>query len=220
MGVCQIGTWLRFAFVDRVGSGGTRLPRGARSGFVLRRRARVGRVGTRLNRLERFGARVKPGKRRGSKRQWSWRAIRVVVVGVLVSYAAYRAFDLVVSASTLQVQRISVRGNARMSEGQVRALADGIRGKSILTADLAIVKAWRGDTEGNLVYRMTARNFNPMMATAAKVTVAEVEELVEPGTFDPDGIHTPGIYVKRIIKGPSYEKRIEQRTTRPKVEAA
>jgi len=85
-----------------------------------------------------------------------------------------------------------------------------------LTADLAIVKAWKGDTEGNLVYRMTARNFNPMMATAAKVTVAEVEELVEPGQLDPDSIHTPGIYVKRIIKGAQYEKRIEQRTTRPK----
>jgi 3-oxoacid CoA-transferase subunit A len=84
-----------------------------------------------------------------------------------------------------------------------------------LFADLAIVKAWKGDTEGNLVYRMTARNFNPMMATAAKVTVAEVEELVEPGTLDPDSIHTPGIYVKRIVKGPRYEKRIEQRTTRP-----
>jgi len=81
-------------------------------------------------------ARVKPGKRRGSKRQWPWRAVRVVVIVVLVSYAVYRAFDLVVSASTLQVQRISVRGNARMSEGEVRALADGIRGKSILTADL------------------------------------------------------------------------------------
>src|SRR5579872_4500137 len=85
-----------------------------------------------------------------------------------------------------------------------------------LFADLAIVKAWKGDTEGNLVYRMTARNFNPMMATAAKVTVAEVEELVEPGQLDPDSIHTPGIYVKRIIKGAQYEKRIEQRTTRPK----
>jgi 3-oxoacid CoA-transferase subunit A len=84
-----------------------------------------------------------------------------------------------------------------------------------LTADLAIVKAWKGDTEGNLIYRMTARNFNPMMATAAKVTVAEVEELVEPGQLGPDSIHTPGIYVKRIIKGPHYEKRIEQRTTRP-----
>jgi 3-oxoacid CoA-transferase subunit A len=83
-----------------------------------------------------------------------------------------------------------------------------------LTADLAIVKAWKGDTEGNLVYRLTARNFNPMMATAAKVTVAEVEELVEPGELDPDCIHTPGIFVQRIIKGARYEKRIEQRTTR------
>jgi 3-oxoacid CoA-transferase subunit A len=85
-----------------------------------------------------------------------------------------------------------------------------------LTADLAIVKAWKGDTEGNLVYRLTARNFNPMMATAAKVTIAEVEELVEPGTLDPDCIHTPGIYVKRMIRGPHYEKRIEQRTIRPR----
>jgi 3-oxoacid CoA-transferase subunit A len=83
-----------------------------------------------------------------------------------------------------------------------------------LTADLSVVKAWKADTEGNLVYRMTARNFNPMMATAGKVTVAEVEELVEPGQLDPDGIHTPGIYVQRIIVGGNYEKRIEQRTVR------
>jgi 3-oxoacid CoA-transferase subunit A len=83
-----------------------------------------------------------------------------------------------------------------------------------LTADVAIVKAWKGDTEGNLVYRMTARNFNPMMATAGRVTVAEVEELVEPGQLDPDGIHTPGIYVQRIIQGREYVKRIEQRTIR------
>ena len=85
-----------------------------------------------------------------------------------------------------------------------------------LTADLAIVKAWKGDTDGNLVYRMTARNFNPMMATAGKFTVAEVEELVEPGQLDPDTIHTPGIYVARIIQGRNYEKRIEQRTIRQK----
>ena len=85
-----------------------------------------------------------------------------------------------------------------------------------LVADLAIVKAWKGDKEGNLVYRMTARNFNPMMATAGKVTVAEVEELVEIGTLDPDYIHTPGIFVQRIIEGKGYEKRIEQRTTRKK----
>lgn len=83
-----------------------------------------------------------------------------------------------------------------------------------LFADLAIVKAQTGDTEGNLIYRKTARNFNPMMATAATVTLAEVEELVEPGTLDADHIHTPGIFVNRILKGESFEKRIEQRTTR------
>ena len=87
-----------------------------------------------------------------------------------------------------------------------------------LTADLSIVKAWKGDTAGNLVYRMTARNFNPMMATAGKFTVAEVEELVEPGQLDPDTIHTPGIYVQRIIQGRNYEKRIEQRTIRPSID--
>ena len=83
-----------------------------------------------------------------------------------------------------------------------------------LKADFAIVKAWKGDTLGNLIYKGTARNFNPMMATAGKITLAEVEELVEPGTLDPNMIHTPGIYVQRIFKGSNYEKRIEQRTTR------
>ena len=83
-----------------------------------------------------------------------------------------------------------------------------------LIADLSIVHAWKGDTEGNLVYRKTARNFNPVMATAGKVTVAEVEHLVEPGQIDPDHIHTPGIFVQRIVHYPSYEKRIEQRTVR------
>ena len=83
-----------------------------------------------------------------------------------------------------------------------------------LVADLAIIHAWRADREGNLVYRKTARNFNPVMATAAKVTVAEVEHLVEPGGIEPDHIHTPGIFVKRIVRCPSYEKRIEQRTVR------
>ena len=83
-----------------------------------------------------------------------------------------------------------------------------------LRADLAIVKAWKGDTEGNLIYRKTARNFNPNMATAAKVTIAEVEELVPAGSLDGDAIHTPGIYVDRILQGSSYEKRIEQRTVR------
>ncbi|AEU39069.1 CoA transferase subunit A [Granulicella mallensis] len=86
-----------------------------------------------------------------------------------------------------------------------------------LHADFALIKAWRGDRAGNLVYRRTARNFNPMMATAARVTVAEVEELVEPGELDPDLIHTPGIYVQRIYCAPC-EKRIERRTVR-KVEA-
>ena len=79
-------------------------------------------------------------------------------------------------------------------------------------ADYAIVKAWKGDTNGNLIYRATARNFNPLMAMAGKITIAEVEELVEAGELDPDQIHTPGIYVHRIFKGSNYEKRIEQRT--------
>ncbi|MBL7927378.1 MAG: CoA transferase subunit A [Bacteroidia bacterium] len=79
-------------------------------------------------------------------------------------------------------------------------------------ADFAIVKAWKGDTTGNLVFRHTARNFNPLMAMAGKITIAEVEELVEPGQLDPDHIHTPGIYVHRIFKGQVFEKRIEQRT--------
>jgi len=83
-----------------------------------------------------------------------------------------------------------------------------------LVADLSIVKAWKGDHEGNLVYRETARNFNPMMATAGKITVAEVEELVPTGALDPDHIHTPGIFVQRILKGMNYEKRIEKRTIR------
>jgi 3-oxoacid CoA-transferase subunit A len=83
-----------------------------------------------------------------------------------------------------------------------------------LLADLAVVHAWKGDTEGNLVYRKTARNFNPMMATAGKVTVAQVEYLVEPGQIDPDHIITPGIFVQRIVHVPDAEKRIEQRTTR------
>jgi len=83
-----------------------------------------------------------------------------------------------------------------------------------LKADFALIKAWKGDKWGNLVYRKTARNFNPMMATAAKITIAEVEHLVEPGEIDPDLVHTPGVYVKRIIQGTNYEKRIERRTLR------
>jgi len=87
-----------------------------------------------------------------------------------------------------------------------------------LVADLSIVKAWKADEAGNLIYRKTARNFNPMMATAGKVCVVEVEEIVPVGTLDPDHIHTPGIYVDRLIQG-SFEKRIEQRTVRQRVEA-
>jgi 3-oxoacid CoA-transferase subunit A len=84
-------------------------------------------------------------------------------------------------------------------------------------ADFAIVKAWKGDTDGNLVYHETARNFNPLMAMAGKITIAEVEQLVPAGELDPDCIHTPGIYVHRIFQGEKYEKRIEQRTVRKKV---
>jgi 3-oxoacid CoA-transferase subunit A len=97
---------------------------------------------------------------------------------------------------------------SRLVDGETYVLETG------LTADLAIVKAWKGDTEGNLVYRMTARNFNPMMATAGRVTVAEVEELVPVGTLDPNHIHTPGIFVQRLFQGRHYHKPIEQRTVR------
>jgi 3-oxoacid CoA-transferase subunit A len=83
-------------------------------------------------------------------------------------------------------------------------------------ADFALVKAWKGDTDGNLIFKETARNFNPLMAMAGKITIAEVEELVQPGELDPDQIHTPGIYVHRIFKGVNYEKRIEKRTVTPK----
>jgi 3-oxoacid CoA-transferase subunit A len=86
--------------------------------------------------------------------------------------------------------------------------------ENALTADFAIVKAWKGDRFGNLVYKGTARNFNPVMATAGKITIAEVEELVEPGDLDPNFIHTPGVFVQRIFQGTNYEKRIEQRTVR------
>ena len=98
----------------------------------------------------------------------------------------------------------------RVFEGETYLMERG------LTADLAIVKAWKGDTKGNLVYRKTARNFNPMMATAGKVTAAEVEHLVPAGELDKDSIHTPGIFVDRIFQGARYEKRIEQLTVRPR----
>jgi 3-oxoacid CoA-transferase subunit A len=84
-------------------------------------------------------------------------------------------------------------------------------------ADFAIVKAWKGDKHGNLMFKDTARNFNPMMAMAGKITIAEVEELVEAGELTPNDIHVPGIYVNRIVLGQDYEKRIEQRTTKPRV---
>ncbi len=101
----------------------------------------------------------------------------------------------------------------REFKGETYVMEQALRG------DLAIVHAWRGDTEGNLAYRYTARNFNPMMATAAEFTVAEVEHLVEAGEIDPDAVHTPGIYVNRIVHIPDPIKRIEQRTTRPRVAA-
>ena len=94
----------------------------------------------------------------------------------------------------------------RMFNGKVYLM------ESWLRADFSLVKAWKGDTLGNLIYRGTARNFNPMMAAAGTVTIAEVEELVQPGELDPNAIHTPGIYVHRIFQGVNYEKRIEQRT--------
>jgi 3-oxoacid CoA-transferase subunit A len=108
-----------------------------------------------------------------------------------------------------------------IAEGKESREFDGItyimeRG---LTADVSIVHAYKGDTEGNLVYRKTARNFNPMMAAAGKLTVAEVEHLVQAGEIDPDTIHTPGIFVHRIVHAPNIVKRIEQRTTRPRAAA-
>ncbi len=103
-----------------------------------------------------------------------------------------------------------------VSEGKEIRVFDGrpFVMERALTADFALIKAWRGDRLGNLVYRKTARNFNPLMATAARITIAEVEELVEPGELDPDHVITPGIYVKQILRGEKYEGRIERRTTR------
>jgi 3-oxoacid CoA-transferase subunit A len=105
-----------------------------------------------------------------------------------------------------------------VADGKETRVLDGVPCvlETALKADFAFVKAWKGDTHGNLVYRATARNFNPMMATAARVTIAEVEELVPAGELDPDMIHTPGIYVQRIFTGVDYEKPIEQRTLRPR----
>jgi 3-oxoacid CoA-transferase subunit A len=115
-----------------------------------------------------------------------------------------------------------VGAGTQVAEGKETRTVDGetyVLEKG-LVADVALVKAWKGDTEGNLIYRKTARNFNPNMATAADVTVAEVEELVEPGVLDGDSIHTPGIFVQRIIQGARYSKLIEKRTVRKREEGS
>ena len=108
------------------------------------------------------------------------------------------------------VRKASPRKETREFDGRTFVLETALR------ADFALIKAWKGDVLGNLVYRKTARNFNPMMATAARVTIAEVEELVPAGMLDPDQVHTPCIYVDRVLAGAGYEKRIEQRTVRRK----
>src|SRR5258707_11562427 len=104
----------------------------------------------------------------------------------------------------------------QVAEGKETREFDGRRYvlEQALRADVSIVKAWKGDRFGNLVYRKTTRNFNPMIAAAGRVTIAEVESLVEPGELDPDHVHTPGIYVQRVVEGAKYEKSIEQRTVR------
>src|SRR5271166_6535208 len=122
--------------------------------------------------------------------------------------AGIHAFFTRTGAGTL----VAEGKEARVVEGETYVLETG------LVADVSLIKAWKGDTEGNLVYRKTARNFNPNMATAARFTVAEVEELVEVGTLDPDHIHTPGIFVQRIIQGARYTKLIEKRTVRKREE--
>jgi len=113
-----------------------------------------------------------------------------------------------------------VGAGTQVADGKPTITADGetyVLEKG-LVADVSLVKAWKGDAEGNLIYRKTARNFNPNMATAARITVAEVEELVETGSLDPDGIHTPGIFVQRIVQGARYTKLIEKRTVRKRKE--
>jgi 3-oxoacid CoA-transferase subunit A len=124
--------------------------------------------------------------------------------------AGIYAFYTKVGAGTL----VAEGKEQRTVDGETYVLEKG------LTADVSLVKAWKGDTEGNLIYRKTARNFNPVMATAAHVTVAEVEELVEQGELDGDSIHTPGIFVQRIVQGARYSKVIEKRTVRKRQEAS
>ena len=106
------------------------------------------------------------------------------------------------------IEKASTRKETRIFEGREFVL------ELAITGDYGLVKAWRGDRHGNLVYRASARNFNPLCATAARVTIAEVEELVEPGAIDPDHVHTPGVFVQRIFQGTQYQKRIERRTVR------
>lgn len=108
-----------------------------------------------------------------------------------------------------------------VAEGKPVELIEGERyvRESWLRADLAIVRAWKGDTQGNLVYRKTARNFNPVMATAAKVTIAEVEHIEQAGMIDADLVHTPGIFVQRVVQGRGYQRRVEKITTRPRPQA-
>jgi 3-oxoacid CoA-transferase A subunit len=120
--------------------------------------------------------------------------------------AGIPAFYTPTGAGTLRAEG----RETRLFDGREHLLETAIRG------DVAIVKAWKGDRWGNLVYRKTAQNFNPLCAAAARFTVAEVEELVEVGTLDPDHVHTPGIYVQRIFQGGAYKKPIEQRTVRPR----
>jgi 3-oxoacid CoA-transferase subunit A len=124
--------------------------------------------------------------------------------------AGIHAFFTKTGAGTL----VADGKETRVVDGETYILETGI------VTDVSLVKAWKGDTEGNLIYRKTARNFNPNMATAGRITVAEVEELVEPGVLHPDSIHTPGIYVKRIINGSPYRKLIEKRTVRQREESS
>jgi len=124
--------------------------------------------------------------------------------------AGIHAFFTKVGAGTL----VAEGKETRTVDGETYVLEKG------LVADVSLIKAWKGDTEGNLVYRKTARNFNPNMATAGRVTLAEVEELVEPGVLDPDCIHTPGIFVQRVIQGRGYSKMIEKRTVRKRPEGS
>jgi 3-oxoacid CoA-transferase subunit A len=124
--------------------------------------------------------------------------------------AGIHAFFTKVGAGTL----VAEGKETRTVDGETYVLEKG------LIADVSLVKAWKGDTEGNLVYRKTARNFNPNMATAGRMTLAEVEELVEPGVLDPDCIHTPGIFVQRVIQGRGYTKMIEKRTVRKRPEGS